>query len=389
MIVAPFRKRFPARALFAALLPAVLLAASPAAAEDRWFDTVPIEHQGVRLAVFYPSVGSVRALAALRGRGLLDIPDLTVIGVYHEKEMTNYADAKAYVRDNGLDWIKFHSVGEDIAPADLFGPNACTPEYETIVRKADGAIFFGGPDIPPAVFGKKTLLLTEITDPFRHYFEVSAVHHFLGDGRSSRSRPLLESRPGFAVLGICLGFQTLNVGTGGTLVQDIWYEVYGRDTVEDVVRLGSERWHNNPFSRLRPELRNLTPYSFHSLSLETDGRFCRELGFKPSDHPRILSSHHQALGVLGRGWKIIARSRDGKIAEAIEHKAFPAVLGIQFHPEVRALYEDDPKYVERPDSPATSYQALLAAAPPSTEFHKKIWAWFAAALKTSAAGGTR
>lgn len=389
MVLAPFRKRLPVRASAALVLLIALLAAAPAAAEDRWFDTVPVEHQGVRLAVFYPSVGSVRALAALRDHGLLDIPDLTVIGVYHEKEMTNYADAKTYVLENGLDWIKFHSVGADIAPADLFRPNACTPEYETIVRKADGVILFGGPDIPPAVFGRKTLLLTEITDPFRHYFEVSAVHHFLGDGRSPRSRPLLEGRPGFAVLGICLGFQTLNVGTGGTLVQDIWYEVYGRDTMEDILRLGSERWHNNPFSRLRPEIRNLTGYSFHSLSFKEEGRFCRELGFQASDHPRILSSHHQALGVLGRGWKVSATSRDGKIAEAIEHKTFPAVLGIQFHPEVRALYEDEPKYVERPDSPATSYQALLAAAPPSAEFHKKIWAWFSAAIKTSAAGGTR
>ncbi len=191
------------------------------------------------------------------------------------------------------------------------------------------------------------------------------------------------------ILGICLGFQTLNVGTGGTLVQDIWYEVYGRGTVEDIIRLGSERWHNNPFSRIRPEIRNLTGYSFHSLSLKEDGRFCRELGFKATDYPRIVSSHHQALGVLGRGWKVAATSRDGKIAEAIEHKTFPAVLGIQFHPEVRALYEDEPKFVERPDSLATSYRALLAAAPPSAEFHVKIWGWFVAALKTSAAGGSR
>ena len=389
MIFAPFRKRLPFSASTALLLLAFLFAPPGAAAEDRAFDTLPVEHQGVRLAVFYPSMGSVRALAALRANGLIDIPDLAVIGVYHEKERTDYAAVKAYVRENGLDWITFHSVGADIAPADLFRPNACTPEYETIVRKADGVILFGGPDIPPAVFGRKTLLLTEITDPFRHYFEVSAVHHFLGDGRASRSRPLLEGRPGFAILGICLGFQTLNVGTGGTLVQDIWYEIYGQDTVDGILGLGSERWHNNPFSRIRPELRNLTGYSFHSLSLKEDGRFCRELGFKATDHPRILSSHHQALDDLGRGWKVIATSRDGKVAEAIEHKTFGAVLGIQFHPEVRALYEDEPKYVERPDSPATSYQALLAAAPPSAEFHKKIWSWFAAALKTSAAGGTR
>lgn len=389
MILPRFRNRPAVRASVFLLLAALALLAAPAASQDRWFDTVPVEHQGVRLAVFYPSVWSLRALAGLRDHGLLDIPGLTVIGVFHEKEMTDYAEAKAYVRDNGLEWIKFHSVGAELSLADLFRPNACAPEFETIVRKADGVILFGGPDIPPAVYGRKTLLLTEITDPFRHYFEVSAVRHFLGDGRTSRARPLLESRPGFAVLGICLGFQTLNVGTGGTLVQDIWTEVYGRNTMEDIVALGPERWHVNPFSRLRPELRNLTPYSFHSLSLREDGLFCRELGFKASDHPRILSAHHQALDALARGWKAVATSRDGKIVEAMEHKVFPAVVGIQFHPEVRTLYEDEPKIVERPDAAATSYRGLLAGSPPSVEFHRKLWSWFAAALKTSAAGGTR
>ena len=364
------------------------LAAQAPPPPERFFDAAPVEHDGVRLTVFYPTVGTVRDIVALRQVGFLDIPDLTVIGVYHVREVSNYEAAKTFVTGGGYDWFKFHAVDAAIGPDDLFRRNACTPEFETIVRKSDGVIFFGGPDIPPAVYGHKTSLLTGIDDPFRHYFEVSAVFHLLGGSQDARFMPLLASRPDFPVFGICLGFQTLNVGTGGTLIQDIWTEIYYKNTVEELFPLGEEAWHTSPYAKLRPDIRNLIRYSFHSLDLAPKGMFSRLLGFAAgSDHPRILSAHHQAVDKPGQGWRVSAVSRDGKVIEAMEHTQFANVLGVQFHPEHARLWDGSLEFVETPDAAATtSFRAILENAPPSWEFHRKIWEWYGNSLKRSAAG---
>lgn len=45
----------------------------------------------------------------------------------------------------------------------------------------------------------------------------------------------------------------------------------------------------------------------------------------------VNSAHHQALGRLGRGLSVTARS-EGGVAEAVEHEALP-LIAVQFHPE--------------------------------------------------------
>lgn len=346
---------------------------------DRWLDGAPAHDGNVRLVIFNPETFNIRALATLRTNGVIGIPNLTVVGVYHERQTGNFAESRRYVEENKLDWFKFHVVRAEISEPVLFKTNACSPEFRQIVQKADGVIFFGGPDIPPSVFGEKTLLLTEISDPYRHYLESSAVFHLLGGSQDPKFKPLLDGRPGFPVLGICLGFQTLNVGTGGTLVQDIWTEVYRATTVEDVIALGPEQWHNNPYRILFP-LDKLYGYNFHSLQLGDNGLFVKVMGFKSADHPRILSSHHQALEKMGRGLVAIASSRDGRIVEAVQHERFPHVLGIQFHPEHPLLFDAEPRQRQKPGDAPTSYLAILEGTPPSVEFNKAIWRWFAGEL---------
>jgi putative glutamine amidotransferase len=377
----PVRK---AALIFALVLFAVapLVGQTPAPAPDRYLDTAADKDGAVRLVIFNPEVFNLRALSTLRKNGAFDAPDLVVIGVYHERQTGNFAESRKYAEENGLGWLKFHVVRAEISEPVLFKTNACSPEFEQIVRKADGVIFFGGPDIPPSVFGEKTLLLTDITDPYRHYLEASAVFHLLGGSQDPKFVPLLAARPDFAVLGICLGFQTLNVGTGGTLVQDVWTEVYGQTTAEDVISLGPEQWHNNPYRVLFP-LDKLIGYNFHSLQLGNNGLFVKAMGFEPSDHPRILSSHHQALEKMGQGLVAIASSRDGRVVEAVEHKTFKSVLGIQFHPEHPLLFDAEPRHRQKPGDAPTSFRAILEGTPPSLEFNRKIWGWFAERLVAS------
>ena len=365
------RTRFP---LILTLVLALVLSLG-AQGSDRYLDQAPARDASARLVIFNPVTFNIRALAALRQSATLDVPELTVVGVYHVRQTGNFADSRRYVADNGLDWFKFHEVTADVAESALFGKNAWTPDFELVFKKADGIIFFGGPDIPPAVFGEKTNLLTEISDPFRHWLEASAVFHLLGGFQDEKHVPLLEARPGFPVLGICLGHQTMNVGTGGTLVQDIWTEIYSETTVEDVITLGPEQWHNNPYRRIHP-LDRLIGYNFHTITLDAASLFVRDMGFKASDHPRILSSHHQAVGKPGKGLVAVAWSRDGRVIEAVQHAKYPHVLGVQFHPEHPQLFDSEPLHRQKPGEELTSFRAILEGTPPSLEFNQAIWGWF-------------
>jgi putative glutamine amidotransferase len=361
------------------LLPITIL--SQAQSPDRFFDTAQPNAKEVRLTVFSPSRGRVKTLVVLKENGFLDIKNLTVVAVYHKNASTNLQDIRKYLEEKNVEWIKFHQVNAEIDQGDIFKKNDCSVEFETIFKKSDGVLFFGGPDIPPSLFRNKTNFLTVIEDPYRHYFELSAIFHFLGGLQDESFRGLIESNPDFPILAICLGCQSLNVATGGTLIQDIWSETYGLKYLEDVISLGPDNWHTNPFERLYPE-EKLYEDTLHPIRLEEKGKFCALMGFKSSDHPYILSAHHQQVGKMGKGFKIAATSLDGKVVEAIEHSKFPNVLGVQFHPEATKLWKTEDKVRFTPqDKESISLRSILENHPPSVEFHRKLWSWFCQKLK--------
>jgi putative glutamine amidotransferase len=377
MRIDPIKKFF----LFTIL--AVLLAWLPLFSqnEDRYFDTAEPVSKEVRLAIFYPSLGSIRALVELRKNGLINVENLLVIGVFHEKERTDYKASIAYVKDNNLDWVKFHELRAELNGNNLFKKNPLTTEFEEIFKKSDGVIFFGGADIPPQIFKKKTNLLTRIETPYRNFLELSFIFHLLGGFQDNNFKALVDSSPQFPVLAFCLGCQSLNVGTGGTLIQDIWSEVYGKKYFEDVIALGKENWHSNPFASLYPE-EKLIGYYLHRIKFIKNSKFRGEFDMNKEDTPYILSSHHQMAGKLGKGMKIAATSLDGKVVEAIEHEKFPNVLGVQFHPEFPGLYDPEKKFRFTPeDKEGKSLLSILEANPPSLAFHKKIWSWFSGKLE--------
>jgi len=348
--------------------------------QERFFDDADLDHKEIRLTMFSPTISRIEPFVWLRKNGLISIEQLIVIGVYHEKESLDYQKSKEYVRENKLEWFKFHKIAASLNKDTLFQKNACSAEFEAIFKKSDGIIFLGGADIPPYLYQRKTSLLTDISTPYRHFLELSFIYHLLGGHQDRDFQGFLESRPEFPILGICLGFQSLNVGTGGTMIQDIWAEIYGKKFLEDVLNLPQESWHNNPLQDLYPE-EGLSEGNIHPVKLSKKGKICSELGFKPEDQPYILSSHHQALEKLGKGFKIAATSLDGKVGEAIEHARFPNVLGIQFHPEASDIWGHEAIFKLTPgDKEGKSYRAFLQDNPPSLAFHQKIWSWFSQKL---------
>jgi putative glutamine amidotransferase len=289
--------------------------------------------------------------------------------VYHVKERTDYRDSVRFIRENNVPNVHFHAISADLGVASLYRKNAASDEFRKIFDLSDGIIFFGGPDMPPAAYGEQTDFRTIVENPFRHYLELSMIFHLLGGLQNPEFKAFLDDRPDFPVLGICLGMQSLSVGSGGTMVQDLWSEVYGKTTVEEAVALPRDQWHKNPYEMIDPLDSSLCPYMLHPIRLLPEGRVWKVMGMATDGHPYVASSHHQAVDTFGKGLRVIARSMDGRIVEAIEHEKFPNVLG--------KLWDAAPEFKIGPDDRELfGYRTVLEANPPSFEFHKKLWGWF-------------
>lgn len=160
-------------------------------------------------------------------------------------------------------------------------PIAATAESDP--AQFDGLLLCGGGDPDPELFGEKNQGSYGISRE-RDQLELSCIHSFL-----KAEKP---------ILGICRGNQILNIAFGGTLVQ----------------HLPTANHHLAPGQDLFHEIR-------------TDGILKKLYGRKTT----VNSSHHQGVGKVGRGLKVIAVADDG-VVEALVHERLP-VLGVQFHPE--------------------------------------------------------
>ena len=151
----------------------------------------------------------------------------------------------------------------------------------------DGLLLAGGGDMDPALFGQENRGSREI-DRARDRAELALLDAFLGAGKP--------------VLAICRGHQVVNVWLGGDLIQDL-------DPALTPFHAGGEEDRIHPV-RTGPDslLRRLYGPVFP-----------------------VNSTHHQALGRLGKGLTATAWS-EGGVVEAAEHRSLPLIC-VQFHPE--------------------------------------------------------
>lgn len=331
------------------------------------------------LLVMHPTVQNLERLVFLAESGVFPLPDhYRIVGVYHEDANYDYSRSADFILQEEHGNMALFGLREPISEKDLFMGNQLTKSFGELFDQSDGVFFLGGPDIPPATYGEPFNLLTVVADPFRHYLELSFLFHLLGGSQDTTFISLLANDPDYMVLGICLGMQTMNVASGGSLIQDIPTEVYNAFTVEEVLAMDPDKQHRNYHSyyRLDPAV---TTASFHSIHTGTESHMATIAG-GPDLKPVVLSSHHQAISDMGMGYRATAWSEDGKIIEAIEHKSYPNVIGIQFHPEVPTLYDPDHKITFRPGETATHSFLELYPGPKGEDFHRTFWVHVAAML---------
>lgn len=326
-----------------------------------------------------PTIDQIRNIGVMKSAGLLGDGEISLICVYHEKELTDYSNSRKYVADRRLKWVFFAELKGKVARDDLFRENIWTSQFREIFDVSDGIIFTGGMDIPPGIYGEKNSLLTEATTPYRTQYESSFLFHLIGGGQNVSFKPFLEERRDYPVLGICLGAQTMNIAAGGSLVQDIPSEVYGLGSVEQVLKQGREKIHSSRYIKaLFPgESKDIAP-AFHGIIITGKSILLKKIAGNLKGPPMVLSSHHQSAKKIGKDLFVAATSTDGKIIESIEHRRFKNVLGVQFHPEYRYLHKGLKFFTNDPEGKSFfSLKNFLKRNPPSVLFHKNLWSWFA------------
>jgi putative glutamine amidotransferase len=169
-----------------------------------------------------------------------------------------------------------------------------------LVASCEGVLLPGSPaDVNPQKYGEEAEPDCAAADAARE-----AVDELLLQDASNLYKPLL---------GICYGFQSLNVWRGGTLLQHL------KTTVDHAAGRGVAE--------------------AHAIEVEARCRLRRILGMGTRPTIMVNSSHHQAVGILGDGLVKAAWSPDDGVVEAAEGHGDQFLMGVQWHPE-RVLDEN-------------------------------------------------
>jgi putative glutamine amidotransferase len=166
----------------------------------------------------------------------------------------------------------------------------------------DGLLFTGGPDINPRRYGREIAPGCEWIDEQRDVSELALI--------------ALAKRSDIPLLGICRGIQLINVGFGGTLLQDINTELPGSQDHRASIPV--------------------PPTIAHSLAIAEGSRLARIVGSAP-----LLANtlHHQAVDDPAPGFVVSALSEDG-VVEGIEQQSDRFVVAVQCHPEHLYLHDE-------------------------------------------------
>lgn len=166
----------------------------------------------------------------------------------------------------------------------------------------DGVLFTGGGDIATERYGGQRHHKVIDVDEERDAFELQLVHEVI-----ALEKPFL---------GICRGFQIINVAFGGTLYSHISDQHPGA--------LEHHCFPDYPFDHIA-----------HTVELSSQSRMAKIMGGRLL---HVNSMHHQGIHELGGNLKAVGYAPDG-IVEAVELPGHPFGMAVQWHPE---WMPDDP-----------------------------------------------
>lgn len=345
---------------------------------QNFLDTEYKPHQSYVLLA-HPTVQNLETIHFLVENNLLQLSNTEFVGVYSTEENYDYSKSVALLQKPGMRMFHLQKVEGDESAKRIYQANEWSKTFKKLFDVSVGIFFFGGPDIQPEIYNQKNLY-SEVTDPNRHLFELSFLFHLLGGSQTKDFIPFLNQRPDYFVSGFCLGMQSMNVATGGTLTQDIPAQTYKKETPEDILKMKKEQLHRNYWPELTKDTL-LMGINFHPVEYTAHPFFLKKVQVKKIVKPLVLSSHHQSVEELGKDLIVTATSMDLEVIEGIQHRIYPNVFAVQFHPEVPALYTEGKKLKFAPEDAPKSYFEIIGSE--SQEFHRKYWLAISKAIKAS------
>lgn len=207
----------------------------------------------------------------------------------------------------------FHAVGEKYIRAVVEAADAIpllipslgeVLEIDELLEHLDGILFTGSPsNVEPHHYRGPASSTGTLHDPHRDATTLPLIPRAVANG--------------VPVLGICRGFQEMNVAFGGTLHQKV-HEVAGMlDHRDDESRPLEEQYG-----------------PAHEVSLVPDGVL---RGLAGTERVRVNSLHSQGVERLGDALAVEARATDG-LVEAFRVKDAPRfALAVQWHPEWKVM----------------------------------------------------
>lgn len=181
-------------------------------------------------------------------------------------------------------------------------------DAEALISTIDGIVLTGSPsNVAAQRYGAPPLPETTLTDPARDATVLSLLPKLV--------------QGGVPILGICRGFQELNVAYGGSLERAVHKQPGRLDHRECDHGLPIPRWYSDS----------------HLIDIVPGGR----LESMTAERSAMVNSlHHQGIERLGSGLRIEATAPDGLIEAVSIESARQFTLGVQWHPEMRV--EDCP-----------------------------------------------
>lgn len=327
----------------------------------------------------HPTVQNIETIHFMLNHNILQLSDVEFVGVYSSAENYDYNQSVALIKKAEMNRFHLQKITGEESLTQIFQKNEWTATFKNLFDHSVGIFFFGGPDIQPEIYGQKNLY-SVVTDPNRHLFEVSFLFHLLGGKQNEAFVPFLKEKPGYFVTGFCLGLQSMNVATGGTLTQDIPAQTYQKMNAEETLKLKKNQLHRNYWQAITKDTL-LMSINFHPIQYTANPFFLKKVKAAKELDPLVYSSHHQSIYELGKDLIVTATSMDGEVIEGIRHRLYPNVFAVQFHPEVPALYKEDKKLKFAPTDTPKSYFEFLS--PEDHEFHLKYWLTISKAIKSS------
>ncbi|MDR3371869.1 gamma-glutamyl-gamma-aminobutyrate hydrolase family protein [Rhodoferax sp.] len=192
---------------------------------------------------------------------------------------------------------------------------SASSEIDAVLSSVDGVLLTGSPsNVHPSHYGQQLLDPASPQDARRDAWVLPLIR--------------LAIKRGTPVLGICRGFQEINIAMGGSLHQAV-HQVAGCSD------------HRAPKDAPAEEVYGPA----HEVHLCTDGAMHHLMG---TDRIMVNSIHEQGLPDLGQGLRVEAQALDGLVEAFSAPDAAGFLMAVQWHPEWRAT-----------DNPAS--QKLFAA----------------------------